>query len=150
MASVTKWLPHVGRVLLGLPFFVFGLNYFIPFMPMPPPPEGPQGAFFAGLVVTHILAAAKVVEVVSGLLLLANRFVPLALTILAPVLIAIVLINAAYNPSQLGLPIVLVLIELALAWHHRHAFAGVLRAKATPEVATDAKGQRVPAASAAT
>lgn len=146
MASVTKWLPHVGRVLLGLPFLVFGLAYFIPFMPMPPP-EGEVALLMGGLVATKIMTAAKVVEVVTGLMLLSNRFVPLALTLLAPVLIAIVLINATYNPSQLGLPIVLVLLGVALAWHHRQAFAGLLRARSAP---APAEAERVRAVSPAT
>jgi hypothetical protein len=148
MASVTKWLPHVGRVLLGLPFFVFGLAFFIPFIPMPPP-EGGAAVFLGAVMATGIMQAAKVVEIAAGLMLLTNRFVPLALTLLAPVLIAIVLFNATYGPKDLGLPIVLLLLELALAWHHRHAFAGLLRAKSTPPVG-EAEAARVPATSPAT
>jgi putative oxidoreductase len=146
MASVTKWLPHVGRVLLGLPFFVFGLAYFIPFIPMPPP-EGEPAVFLGAVVATRIMLAAKIVEVAAGLMLLSNRFVPLALTLLAPVLIGIVLFNATYGPKDLGLPIVLLLLELALAWYHRHAFAGLLRAKSTPP-AGDTEAAHVPASAA--
>ena len=149
MASVTKWLPHVGRVLLGLPFFVFGLAFFIPFIPMPPMEGGPA-VFMGALVATGVMQAAKAVEVVAGLMLLSNRFVPLALTLLAPILIVIVLFNATYSrPQDMGLPVVLMLLELALAWHHRHAFAGVLRAKSTPP-APSSEPARVPAASPAT
>jgi putative oxidoreductase len=149
MTSVTKWLPHVGRVLLGLPFVVFGLAFFIPFIPMPPP-EGGAGVFLGALVATRIMQAAKVVEIVAGLMLLSNRFVPLALTLLAPILIAILLFNVTYSrPQDLGLPIVLLALELALAWHHRHAFAGLLRARSTPP-APSSEPARVPAASAAT
>lgn len=102
------------------------------------------------MVATGVMQAAKAMEIVAGLMLLSNRFVPLALTLLAPILIVILLFGATYGrPQDLGLPIVLFLLDLALAWHHRHAFAGLLRARSTPP-APSSEPARVPAAAPAT
>jgi len=58
-----------------------------------------------------------------------NRFVPLALVILAPVLLNIFLVNATMFPAGLPMVIVLVALELYLAWVHRRAFAPLLTAR---------------------
>jgi len=71
----------IARVLLGLAFVVFGLNFFLNFIPAPPPPPGLAGDYFkvfAASGYTHVVGA---MQLLSGLLLLIGRFVPLGLTI---------------------------------------------------------------------
>jgi putative oxidoreductase len=77
-----------------------------------------------------------VFELVSGVLLLAGRFVPLALTVLAALLINILLFNVTLAPSVVGIVATLVLgaLEIFLVWAYRESFAGVLSAKAQPSV----------------
>ena len=146
MKSIQRYVPAALRILLGLVFFVFGLNGFLHFLPQPPMP-GPPGAFFGALAATgYMLPLLKGTEVLAGALLLSNRFVPLALTLLAPVIVNIVLFHAALAPAGIALPIVLVVIEIALAWSYRAAFRPLLAARALPMAPDgDAARRDVPA-----
>ena len=88
----------IARWLLGLIFIVFGLNGFLHFIPMPEPtPE--SGAFFYALLKTgYFLPVLKLTEIISGVLLVLGRFVPLALTLLAPVIVQIFLFHILLIP----------------------------------------------------
>jgi hypothetical protein len=119
------------RVLLGACFFVFGLNGFLNFIPAPKDP-GPEGAMaFAGAMMKtgYFFPLVKGVETVCGALLLSKRFVPLALTVLAPVLVNIVAFHLFLAPSGLALPLILVALELHLAWTYRSVFRPMLAAR---------------------
>lgn len=121
----------VARYLLGLAFVVFGLNYFLHFIPQPPP-EPAAGAFLGALVTGKVLGLAKLIEIAAGLALLGNRFVPLALALLAPILVNINLFHVVYAPATLALPVALLALELWLAWAYRDAFAPMLRGRVEP------------------
>lgn len=123
----------IARVLLGLAFVVFGLNGFFNFIPPPPPGSIPAGAeAFGGamLATGYLMPLVKGTEIFCGALLLANRFVPLALVVLAPVLVNIVAFHVFLAPSGTGMSIVFVALELYLAWFHRAAFRPLLTARA--------------------
>jgi DoxX-like protein len=79
----------IARYLMALIFVVFGSNHLFNFLPQPPPPPGVAGQFFHILMSTGYLYVVGVCEVVPGILLLVNRFVPLALLILGPVIVNI-------------------------------------------------------------
>jgi len=129
---MTRHLPTVARVLLGLLFFVFGLNGFLNFMPTPPVPA-PAGEFLGGLAASgYMFPLIKGTEVAAGALLLAGRFVPLALVLLAPVIVNIVLFHLVLAPGGYGMLAVILGLELFLAWSYRGSFAGVLRGDAKP------------------
>lgn len=131
--SVRSKVPVVARTLLGLAFLVFGANFFLHFLPEPaPPPEA--GAFLGALFTGKILTIIKVIEVGAGVLLITNRFVPLALTLLAPVEIGILAFHAVFAPAGLPLPAILVALTIYLAWAYRAAFAPMLRARVEPLV----------------
>ncbi len=118
----------ISRVLLGLMFLVFGLNGFLNFIPAPPP-AGVAGQFIGAMFVSHYLSAVFALEVVAGVLLLANRFVRLALTILAPILVNIVLFHAFMAPTGFA-PAVIAVALWAVVFHREHtAFAPLLAAK---------------------
>jgi len=125
-------VPTVARVLLGLLFFVFGLNGFLHLMPQPPEPPAAL-AFLGGLAgAGYFFPLLKATETIAGALLLLNRFVPLALVVLAPVIVNIVAFHAFLAPA--GLPVALgaLALELVLAWSYRGAYLGVLDARAVP------------------
>lgn len=125
-------LPTIARTLLGLVFFVFGLNGFLNFMPMPPPPA-PAGQLLGALAATgYMFPLIKGTEVVAGALLLANRRVPLALVLLAPVIVNIVAFHLFLAPGSYGMLALIVGLEVYLAWAYRGSFAGVLQARARP------------------
>ena len=132
MQNILRHVPTAARILLGLVFLVFGLNGFLGFLPMPEHP-GPAGAFLGALAATgYMFPLIKGTEVVVGLLLLSNRFVPLALTVLAPVMVNIVAFHAAFEPATLGMPIALTALQLYLAWAYRESFRAVVAPKAAP------------------
>jgi hypothetical protein len=131
LMSARSKVPVIARTLLGLAFTVFGVNFFLHFLPQPAPPAE-AGAFLGALVGGKILSVIKVVEIAAGLALLGNRFVPLALTLLAPVEIGILLFHGVFEPSGFPLPAVLVALTIYLAWAYRGAFAPMLRAHNEP------------------
>jgi putative oxidoreductase len=110
-------LPTITRVLLGLIFFVFGLNGFLNFIPVPPDlPEGLK-AFTGGLMASrYFFPFLKGTEVICGLLLLSGAFVPLALVVLAPIIINIFLTHAFLAPSGLPMAVVIGALEIYLAF----------------------------------
>ncbi len=124
-----KRITQVARVLLGLVFVVFSLNYFVRFLPAQPPPPASAMALLGGLVASKMLAVVKAIELAAGIALLANRFVPLALTLLAPIVVAITIVHVTVLPSGLGMAVFLVAVEAFLAWSYRAAFAPMLRAR---------------------
>ncbi len=125
-----------ARILFGLVFTVFGLNGFLNFLPAPPHPAAAD-AFLGALAASgYMFPLIKGTEVVVGLLLLSNRFVPLALTLIAPVLVNILAFHAFLAPG-IGLPLVLLALELGLAWAYRDAFRPMLRAVVRPAAASE-------------
>jgi uncharacterized membrane protein YphA (DoxX/SURF4 family) len=124
---------HAARIVLGLIFVVFGLNGFLHFLPMPPL-SGPPGDFLGALFATgYMLPLLKGTEVIAGAMLLAGRFVPLALTLLAPVIVNIVAFHAFLAPSGMALPLIVLALEITLAWAYRSTFRPLLRAQALPD-----------------
>ncbi len=117
----------IARILLGLVFFGFGLIFFIPVVHMPPPPKGPGGDFFTLLYTTHYMHAVKCFEVVGGFLLLIGKKVPLALTLLGPVVVNILFYDIFLDRSGLGMGIVVSAFALFLLWAYRSAFAGIVK-----------------------
>jgi len=126
--NVSKYLPTAARLFLGLVFTVFGLNFFLHFLPTPAP--APRAAAFAGALFSsgYLFPLLKITEVMAGLLLLSGRFLPLALAVVAPIVINIVGFHLFLAPSGLPLAVALLATELYLAWMYRAAFAPMLRA----------------------
>jgi uncharacterized membrane protein YphA (DoxX/SURF4 family) len=139
MNTIRKHLPTAARLFLGLVFTVFGLNFFLHFLPMPPAP--PRASSFAGALLAsgYLFPLLKTTEIMAGLMLVAGRFVPLALAILAPIVVNIVGFHLFLAPSGMVLPLAVLVAEIYLAWTYRAAFAPMLRARTPlPERATGA------------
>lgn len=96
-----KIVVLIVRLLLGLEFFVFGLNFFLHFLKAPIP-GGLAGQFFQALSQSHYVLAIGAVQAVCGALLLINRYVPLALTIFGPVIVNILLYHVLLNHEGIG------------------------------------------------
>ncbi|MBY0453058.1 MAG: acyltransferase, partial [Bdellovibrionaceae bacterium] len=107
----------VSRYVLGLIYFVFGLNGFLQFLPQPPLPESAMG-FLGGLMSAgYFFPFLKGTEVLMGALLLAGFAVPFALIVLAPITINILLFHTILTPGPQNavLPVVMVLLSVAAA-----------------------------------
>lgn len=133
MHTIKRYLPVVARVLLGLLFLVFGLNGFLQFLPQPSVQMSPEaGQFMGGLMAAgYFFPLLKGTEVLAGLMLLSGKFVPLALVILAPIILNIAAVHIFLVPG-LGMTVVIAALELYLAWAYRDAFRGVLNPVARP------------------
>ena len=119
----------IARNLLGLLFLVFGLNGFLHFIPQPPPPAGLATQYLTVLSVSHYMVPVFALQVVGGALLLANRFVPIALVLLGPVIANILLYHALMAPAAAP-PAVVALVLWGLVFYSvRSAFAGVFAMK---------------------
>jgi putative oxidoreductase len=118
-----KILTLVARLLLGLMFTVFGANSVHLFMGMPSTIPGLAGE-------SHYTQVVGVLMVISGLLFLVNRFVPLALVILGPILVNILLFHALLMHAGFQAGVVATLLWFIVFYAHRAAFAGIFAAKA--------------------
>jgi putative oxidoreductase len=129
-----KIITHISRFLLGLIFLVFGLNGFLHFIPMPPP-SGVAGQFLGAIFVSKYLLVISWLQVISGALLLINRYVPLALTILGPIIVNILLFHGLMNPAGLGLAVFVTILWGVVFVSVRSAFAGIFQTRVDLETA---------------
>ena len=123
-----KTASAIARYLSGVIFLVFGLNGFLHFIPLPPP-SGVAGQFMGALFVSHYLTLIFALQVIGGVLLLANRYVPLALAILAPVIVNILSFHALMAPSGLPLALFVTVLWALVFVHVRTAFATLFHAR---------------------
>lgn len=115
----------IARNLLGLIFLVFGLNGFLHFIPMPPP-AGLVLQFFTVMAIqSHYMAGVFLFEAIGGVILLSNRFVPLGLTILGPVIVNILLFHLTIELTGIGMALFVTVLWLIVFASERRAFAGL-------------------------
>ena len=115
----------IARLLLGLIFVVFGLNGFLNFLSMGPMPTGLAGQFVGALVLSHYFWVVAALQIAGGALLLANRFVPLALVLLGPVIVNIICYHVFLNRSGIAPAIVVIILWLIVFCAHRQYFSGI-------------------------
>ena len=123
-----KMLTHISRFLLGLIFLIFGLNGFLHFIPMAPP-SGVAGQFLGSMFVTKYLLFVFAIQLIGGVLLLTNRYVPIALTILGPIIVNILLFHGLMNPAGFGLALLVTILWGVAFASVRLAFAGIFEAR---------------------
>jgi uncharacterized membrane protein YphA (DoxX/SURF4 family) len=120
-----KILTLIARLLLGLVFVVLGLNGFLNFLSMGPMPTGLAGQFIGALFLSHYFWVVAALQIAGGALLLVNRFVPLGLVLLGPVIVNILLYHVLLNPSGIALAIVVTILWLIVFYAHRQYFSGI-------------------------
>lgn len=123
-----KIAATVSRYLLGILFTVFGLNGFLHFIPAQPMGSPLAMQFVTALMASHYMTFVFLVQLIGGVLLLANRFVPFALTILAPVIVNILLFHTLMNPEGLLPGALATVFWLLVFMSVRHAFDGIFQA----------------------
>ena len=121
-----KTMSAIARYLASLIFLVFGLNGFLHFIPFPPP-AGVAGQFMGALFASHYLTLIFGLQVIAALLLLVNRFVPLALAILAPLIVNILAFHALMAPNGLPLALFVTVLWALIFVDVRTAFTPLLR-----------------------
>src|SRR5947209_20014810 len=108
-----KIITVIARFLLGFIFLVFGLNGFLHFIPSSPP-SGTAGQFVGALFVSHYLVPIFLLQIISAVLLLVNRYVPLSLTLPAPLIGNIPLTHILMLPSALPLSLVVTVLWIGV------------------------------------
>jgi hypothetical protein len=124
-----KIVTLIARLLLGLLFLVFGSNMFVHFISMGQMPAGLAGQFMTALFAAHYFYVVGATMVVSAILLLANRFVGLGLTLLGPVLFNILVYHLLMDPGGIGMGAFATLLWLLVGWEHRSVFARLFAAR---------------------
>ena len=119
----------VLRLILGVILLIFGLNTFIQFMPMPEPPEGAGKLLWAFAESGYIFPMIGVVKIVVGLLLLINRYVALALLLLAPFSVNIILFHLVLDPKGIAAALIVTALNIYLLFVNKAKFDSVLKAK---------------------
>ena len=143
---MSKATNLVQRVL-GFSFLAFGLNGFVHSIPAIRM-RNPALEFFIGLAATgYMLPMLYVTQAAAGALLLVGLFVPLALAILAPIVLNILLFHLFLAPAGIPVALMLTAFEASLAWAYRDAFAPMLQAQATPDRIDRSESARNPEAS---
>ena len=142
-----NYLPATARVLLGVVMLFTGVNKIFWFVPMPHMTPA-LSAFMDELKATgYFVPFLGIVEATGGALLLVNRFVPLAITILAPVLVNILGVHTFLDRSGLPLASILIVLDVYLAWVNRDAFHAMFEARRGVKVSQRAEPEglrRVP------
>jgi putative oxidoreductase len=120
-----KIVTLVARLLLGLIFVVFGLNGFLQFLNMGPMPSGLAGQFIGALFQSHYFWVVAALQVIGGALLLVNRYVPLALVLLGPVIVNILCYHVFLLPAGILMAIVVTVLWGIVFYSHRQYFSGI-------------------------
>jgi putative oxidoreductase len=126
-----KIVALIARILMGLAFLVFGLNGFLHFIPSGPMPTGTAGQFVGALIVSRYFLVISGFQILGGALLLLNRYVPLALVILGPVIVNIFFFHLLMDPSGLPRAIAVVVLWGIVAGRHWQSFAGIFAQRAS-------------------
>lgn len=125
-----KHAPTIAAGLLGLIFVVFGLNFFLKFIPIPPAPEGSPPAMFLGaMYITGYLAFIKVLEILGGLLVAIPKTRNIGLLVLGPIIVNILAFHVFLTGGAgLADPVIILItaLPLFLLWTARKSFAGLL------------------------
>src|SRR5437762_5489051 len=125
-----KIVTVIARILLGLIFVVFGLNGFLNFLSMGPMPTGLAGQFIGALFLSHYFWVVAVLQIAGGALLLVNRFVPMALVLLGPVIVNILCYHVFLNPAGAPLAAVVTVLWLIVFYGKRQYFSGIFAQRA--------------------
>jgi len=128
-----KIIHPIARLLLGLVFLVIGLNGFHPFIPAPPPPVIAL-QWITAMITSHYMWFTSGVQVITGLMLLTNRYVPLAIVTLAAVLANILAYHLTMQIATIPLALVTLLLWFVVAWPYRAYFSPLFLGKVSPEI----------------
>ena len=120
-----KVVALIARILLGLVFFVFGLNGFLHFIPMGPMPAGLAGQYITVMMQSHYFYFVAAFQVAGGALLLIGRYIPLALTLLGPVIVNILLYHLLMDLKGIPMAIVVAILWGIVFYRHRQYFSGL-------------------------
>jgi putative oxidoreductase len=120
----------IARFLLGFLYLVFGLDYFLHFIPYQPLHIGKPGALVAGLKGTgYIYPMMKIIQIMGGLSLLLNRYAPFSAVVLFPISLNVLLFHTILVPSGWLMGVTLMVPNVFLGYAYRKYYQGMFTAK---------------------
>jgi uncharacterized membrane protein YphA (DoxX/SURF4 family) len=122
-----KIVSLIARLLLGALMVFAGSNHIFNFLPTAPMPSGVAGEFLGAMIATGYMSIVGACEVAAGLLLLVNRFVPLALAVLGPIIVNIFIVSLLMSPKALPVAILVAILWILAAYRVRTAFLPLLQ-----------------------
>ena len=125
-----KIVVLVSRLLLGLVFFVFGLNGFLQFIPVKELPTGLALQFVTALMQSHYVLVVSATQLIGGVLLLTNRYIPLALALLGPVIVNILCYHIFLSFQGMPIAAVVAVLWFVLFFRYLQYFSGLFVQKA--------------------
>ncbi|MFY8000659.1 MAG: DoxX family protein [Candidatus Kapaibacteriota bacterium] len=125
-----KYAVTAARILFGINFVINGLNPFVHFYELPPPT--PAAGALAGALLNsgYLFLVVKVVEIIVGILLLTNRFVPLALVLIFPISLNIFMFDTILEPAAAPIGIFVIALNMYLCFAYLRYYRPFLVVKA--------------------
>jgi putative oxidoreductase len=116
----------ISRILLGAIYLIFGLDYFLHFIPYQPSHTGAAESFKSGLVAAgYFYPMLKVIQIIAGLSLLINRYAPFAAVVVFPISLNVLLFHTLLAPSGWLMGVTLIVPNLLLGWGYRKYYSGM-------------------------
>ena len=116
----------ICRILLGLIYLVFGLDYFFHFIPYQPNHTGKVAAFKAALLnVGYFYPMIKSIQIIGGLSLLINRYAPFSAVVVFPISVNVFLYHTILVPSGWLMGVLLIVPNLFLGFAYRNYYSGM-------------------------
>ncbi|GAB2973687.1 hypothetical protein GCM10027049_04760 [Mucilaginibacter puniceus] len=116
----------ISRLILGFLYLVFGLDYFLHFIPYQPLHTGVTGAFVAGLKgVGYFYPMIKTIQILAGLSLLLNRYPAFSAVVVFPISLNVLLFHTILVPSGWYMGLLLFIPNILLGYGYRHYYSGM-------------------------
>lgn len=119
----------IVRTLLGLFLLFASVSYFFNLVKPATPPPAATVTYMNGLAVVHLMTIVKSIELICGLLFLTGRFATLATVVLFPITVNVILLHAFADPANIGGGILLLVLNLFMAWYYRKNYASLFAIK---------------------
>lgn len=121
-------VAYAAQFFFGGWFLLHGLNHWMHFFPQPPGSSPIASQLIGALIASGLFTLVKALEVITGLMLLANRWVPLAIVLAFPIGISIAYLDYAANPDWFGtITAIAIMVLLAImALSHLRRFMPML------------------------
>ncbi len=117
------------RTLMGLFLLFASASYFFNLIKVPAVMPEPVLIYNKGIAVAHILKIVKSIELICGLLLVMGRFAALATVVIFPITVNIVLFHAYADPANIGGGILLLALNLFMAYYYRKNYVSLFSVK---------------------
>jgi putative oxidoreductase len=127
--KLKTWVT-IARSLLGFLYLVFGLDYFLHFIPYQPLHTGKPGALVAGLKGTgYIYPMMKTIQILAGLSMLIDRYAPFSAVVVFPISLNVLLFHTILVPSGWLMGVTLMAPNVFLGYAYRKYYQGLFTVK---------------------